>query len=227
MKALAIVVLVVLALVALYLFWPRPWSPRGYCDISEPWKDPVPVPWILTPEECKYIIDKAQEDFQTSYIIGDNKPNGHRTSETAWISINDPIAQKVLLKACELTGKTLEYCEDLQVVRYKPGTYYKEHHDACCDNDPGCKKLEDEAGQRVGTLVVYLNSEFKDGETDFPHLNLKFRPNPGCGLFWNPITSTCKRCHPKALHAGLPISEGTKYMCNAWVRERPNPPRTG
>jgi len=31
--------------------------------------------------------------------------------------------------------------------------------------------------------------------------------------------TTDARCHPKALHAGLPIKSGTKYVCNIWVRE--------
>jgi prolyl 4-hydroxylase len=226
MKALAAAVLVVLALVALYLFWPRPWSPRGYCDATAQWDAPVSIDQILTPEECRYIIQKAQNTFEASVIAGNDKPTDHRRSETAWVSADDPVAQKVLLRACELTGKTLEYCEDLQVVRYRPGMYYREHHDACCDNDPGCRKFDTEGGQRVGTLIVYLNSEFKDGETHFPNLNLKFRPDPGCGLFWRPLSS-CNRCHPKALHAGLPITDGTKYICNAWVRERSDVPRAG
>ena len=150
---------------------------------------------------------------------------GVLTRDECDLLIRDPSAPpsiKLRDLAAELAGKPKQNVEGVSVIKNdeQPSEF------KCADND-SCSEFRNLGGDRIGVLVVNLNSEFKDGETEFPHLNLKFRPNPGCGLFWNPITSTCKRCHPKALHAGLPISEGTKYMCNAWVRERPNPPRTG
>jgi prolyl 4-hydroxylase len=81
--------------------------------------------------------------------------------------------------------------------------------------------FENQGGQRVGTLLVYLNDDFTDGETHFPdHGDLKLKAPPGSAIFFEPLGSGDK-CHPKALHAGLPISSGTKYVCNAWVREGP------
>jgi prolyl 4-hydroxylase len=38
-------------------------------------------------------------------------------------------------------------------------------------------------------------------------------------VFFRPLGTTDPRCHPLALHAGLPTSSGTKYICTAWVRE--------
>jgi prolyl 4-hydroxylase len=82
-----------------------------------------------------------------------------------------------------------------------------------------CGDFEDKGGQRVGTLLVYLNDKFQDGETHFPqHNDLKLKAEPGSGIFFKPLGDDGK-CHPKALHAGLPVSSGTKYVCNAWVRE--------
>ena len=112
----------------------------------------------------------------------------------------------------------MEHTEDLQIVRYQPGTYYKEHHDACCADSQACTDFENKGGQRVGTLLLYLNEEFTDGETHFPNLNVKMKAPPGSAIFFKPLGSEDK-CHPNALHAGLPISSGIKYVCNAWVRE--------
>jgi prolyl 4-hydroxylase len=174
---------------------------------------------ILEPHECDYIISKAESSFARSTVVGVDGPDESRTSETAWIGKDDPVARKILERACELTGKCYKNAEDLQVVRYKPGTYYRAHHDACCEDSEACSLFENKGGQRVGTLLVYLNDEFTDGETHFPDFgDLKMKAPPGSAIFFKPLGSE-DRCHPKALHAGLPISSGTKYVCNAWVRE--------
>jgi len=193
---------------------------RGFTDTTNPWEPPVVVDSVLTKDDCSYIMEKANSLFAPSTVVGVNGQDSSRTSETAWISKDDPVARKVFAKACELTGKKMSCCEDLQVVRYKPGTYYKAHHDSCCDDSDSCKTFETRGGQRVGTLLVYLNDEFTDGETHFPdHGDVKMKAPPGSAIFFRPLANDEPKCHPKALHAGLPISSGTKYVCNAWVRE--------
>ena len=193
--------------------------PRGFEPRESPWDGPQMVHGILEPHECDYIISKAESSFARSTVVGINGPAESRTSETAWIGKDDPVARKILKRACELTGKCYKNAEDLQVVRYKPGTYYRAHHDACCEDAEGCSMFENKGGQRVGTLLVYLNDEFTEGETHFPEFgDLKMKAPPGSAIFFKPLGSEDK-CHPKALHAGLPVSSGTKYVCNAWVRE--------
>jgi prolyl 4-hydroxylase len=193
---------------------------RGFTDKTNPWEPPVIIDSVLTKEDCKYIIEKANSMFTRSTVVGVEGADESRTSETAWIPKDDPVAQKVFNKACELTGKHIGCCEDLQVVRYKPGTYYRAHHDSCCDDSEACKNFETQGGQRIGTLLVYLNDEFTDGETHFPdHGDVKMKAPPGSAIFFRPLANDEPKCHPKALHAGLPISTGTKYVCNAWVRE--------
>jgi prolyl 4-hydroxylase len=192
----------------------------AYCQDEEEWDPPQIVSDVLTPEDCKYIIEKATPMFQRSTVVGAVGPHPSRTSETAWIPKTDPVARKVFERALKLTGKTLDNCEDLQIVRYKPGAYYNAHHDSCCDAVSSCGDFVTQGGQRVGTLLVYLNSEFTDGETHFPNYNdAKLKASPGSAIFFRPLGKNVAQCHPKALHAGLPISSGTKYVCNAWIRE--------
>lgn len=196
---------------------------RGYTSAADPWDPPVIIDSVLTPDECKYIMEKADSLFAPSTVVGNfgaESKDPSRTSETAWIPKSDPVASKVFAKVSEITGKPIECCEDLQVVRYKPGTFYRAHHDSCCDDSDACKIFENRGGQRIGTLLIYLNDEFTDGETHFPdHGDVKMKADPGSAIFFRPLASKSAQCHPKALHAGLPISSGTKYVCNAWVRE--------
>lgn len=193
---------------------------RGFSDTESTWEPPYIIDNVLTPEECKYIIEKAEPMFTRSSVVGVEGIDESRTSETAWIPRDDPIALKVLIKAMEATGKKLENCEELQVVKYAPGAYYRDHHDSCCEDSEACSTFEKNGGQRIGTLLVYLNSDFTDGETHFPNYgDLKLKATPGSGIFFKPLGNDDDKCHPGALHAGLPISSGTKYVCNAWVRE--------
>jgi prolyl 4-hydroxylase len=213
-----LVVAVLLIVTWLAITWTK--GGRGFTGTTNPWDPPVVIDSVLSKEDCKYIIEKANSLFTRSSVVGVDGADASRTSETAWISRDDPVAQKVFNKACELTGKHIGCCEDLQVVRYKPGTYYRAHHDSCCDDSDACKNFETQGGQRVGTLLVYLNDEFTDGETHFPdHGDVKMKAPPGSAIFFKPLANDEPKCHPKALHAGLPISTGTKYVCNAWVRE--------
>lgn len=202
------------------LTWGRGSAGRGYSKAESSWEPPVVIDSVLTRDECKYIMQKADGLFTRSTVVGTDGYDASRTSETAWIKKDDPVARKVFEKAAALSGKPLDCCEDLQVVRYKPGTFYRAHHDSCCEDTQACVEFEDRGGQRVSTLLVYLNDEFTDGETHFPeHGDLKLRAPPGSAIFFKPMASDEAKCHPKALHAGLPISSGTKYVCNAWVRE--------
>jgi prolyl 4-hydroxylase len=216
---LFLVVVLIVLLILMWIFKPK--NERGFADVDDEWEPPRLIHNILTPDECKYIIDKATPNFARSVVVGVEGADASRTSETAWVSRNDPVAQKVLAKATELTGKPMENCEDLQVVRYEPGTFYRPHHDSCCDDSDGCIGFENDGGQRIGTLLVYLNDEFTDGETHFPDYEdgVKMKAEPGSAIFFRPLGGTEGKCHPKALHAGLAPSSGVKYVCNVWVRE--------
>jgi prolyl 4-hydroxylase len=211
---------IIVLLSALWWKWLPPRSARGFADVDAEWEEPHTVDNILTADECKYLIEQAEPKFARSALVAETTISNTRTSESAWIPRDDPVVKKVLERAMELTGKPFENCEDLQVVRYKPGTYYRSHHDSCCTGDKQCLDFERQGGQRVGTLLLYLNSDFSEGHTHFPAFNdLKIKAQPGSAIFFRPMGTTDARCHPKALHAGLPIKTGTKYVCNIWVRE--------
>lgn len=208
-----------LILIALWVWRLPERLARGYAHVSAAWDHPILVQNIVTPSECQKIIEMAEPNFSRSTVVAEDSVHQSRTSDTAWLSKDDPLVRKIIQKAMELTGKPFENCEDMQVVRYKPGTYYRAHHDSCCDDNNFCTEFEAKGGQRVGTLLLYLNDEFTEGQTHFPDLDLKMTAPPGSGIFFRPLGTNDNRCHPNALHAGLPIKSGTKYVCNIWVRE--------
>ena len=212
---------IIIGVILLIWFWYLPWKKaRGLTPKDAIWDPPVEIGPLLSPDECKSIIDFAEPRFERSTLVAKEKIDNTRTGETAWRPRDDPLAQKIIKKVIELTGKPFENCEDIQVVRYKPGQYYRPHHDACCEDNEHCIDFEREGGQRVGTLLVYLNDDFDEGWTHFPaYQNMKMRAKPGGAIFFRPLGRDDHRCHPFALHGGADVKNGTKYLCNVWVRE--------
>ena len=106
----------------------------------------------------------------------------------------------------------------MQIVKYEKDNYYKEHHDSFPFYDPD---FLSQGGHRVLTTLIYLNDDFNGGETRFPNLNMNVKPMRNSAVVFRPLDSENKKCHPKALHAGMPVKSGIKYICNIWIRESP------
>ena len=107
----------------------------------------------------------------------------------------------------------------MQVVKYKPNGYYKPHYDASCDDKKECVEFEKNGGQRLITMLIYLNDDFTGGYTDFPNLKQKYTAEAKQGLLFYSLQKEGNKCHPLSLHAGTEIKEGTKYIANIWLRE--------
>ena len=121
-----------------------------------------------------------------------------------------------------LTELPIENQEHLQVAKYDEGGMFIPHFDVCTDDDVTCSENNKGAGQRTATLLMYLNDDFKGGETAFPHIGLSIRPKRGKAiLFWS--TDKYESIHPEAKHQGMPVLEGQKYICTKWSHVRAYP----
>ena len=71
-------------------------------------------------------------------------------------------------------------------------------------------------GQRVGTLVMYLNAPEGGGATTFPDVGLEVAPVRGNAVFFS-----YDRAHPATgtLHGGAPVTAGEKWVATKWLRE--------
>jgi prolyl 4-hydroxylase len=194
-----------------------------YASMDDLYEEPFIINNIITEKEAKYIIENATSKFEDSLVVGD-KIQGKldtdvRKSKTAWLHKDDPIINDIITRIANIVNIPIENAESLQVVKYGPNGYYKHHHDSCCDNTKSCQDFIKNGGQRIKTVLIYLNDDFTEGETDFPELNKKIKPPKYCAVVFNPLSKNSNKCHPKALHAGLPVKSGTKYVANLWFRE--------
>lgn len=191
----------------------------GYADISDPYDYPFLLQRLITPQHCKLIINASINELVDSEVLGGNIKS-IRNSKQCWISKTDHLVKPIVEIISNKFNIPFENAEDLQVVRYQPNQYYNEHHDSCCDQNETCAIFSKRGGQRILTVLLYLNNEFDGGNTYFKNLNLKMKPLTGEAIIFFPLAHNSSKCHPYALHAGLPVSKGEKWIANLWFRER-------
>ena len=165
---------------------------------------------VLSKQECDHIRKIAEPNLQPSTIGGDYEiNNSERKSETAWIRASeDPIVDKLIRKCQSMTDRPFENYEDLQVLRYKPGGFYKPHQDTFCEDK----------NRRMYTFIIALNDEYEGGETVFPNIKEHYRLEKGDALFFNTLNNyECMTT--KAIHGGAPVKSGEKWVCNLWVHK--------
>jgi len=172
----------------------------------------------FTTSECEAIIAAGEAKLAPSGLLGKPREN-YRTSSGAWLGPNDaPAAQQKLRNlVVDLTGLPLDNQESIQILRYEHGEEYRAHQDFW---HPGTDYYDAQmarGGQRAWTVMLYLNDVPKGGGTRFPALGIDVLPKTGKVLAWQ---NTCDgELNYESLHAGLPVTEGTKWVAVTWVRE--------
>ena len=176
------------------------------------YQEPKVIKNVLNKDECDHIMKIAHGKLHTSTVAKERTVDKKsRISETAWLKASDdPVVDKLIRKCVSMTDRPLSNCEDLQVLKYKPGGFYKPHQD-CFKKDKN---------NRMYTFIVALNDDYEGGETSFPNINKSYRLKKGDCLFFNTLNNY-ECITKKALHAGEPVNSGEKWICNLWIRKYP------
>lgn len=174
---------------------------------------------------CEWIVRRAEPKLQAARLKGTpgGAAAGHRTSSGAGFSLVDAdlILQMVNGRIADAIGVPMVHQEPSNVLRYRPGEEYKAHFDFITESEANRPELA-AVGQRVCTLLIYLNEGYEGGETEFPALQWKYKGRPGDALmFWN--VGADGQPDRQTLHAGLPVTQGEKWLFSKWVRARPYP----
>ena len=96
------------------------------------------------------------------------------------------------------------------------GAEYQPHYDYFDPAHVSTPNILKRGGQRVGTLVIYLNTPLAGGSTIFPDIGLDVAPVKGNAVFFS-----YDRPHPatQTLHGGSPVIEGEKWVATKWLRQ--------
>lgn len=79
--------------------------------------------------------------------------------------------------------------------------------------------IEEGKGQRVKTLLLYLNDDYEGGETYFNKLDLTVKGNAGDILIFDNVDTEGNPDH-QTQHEGKEIIRGTKWLLSVWFRDK-------
>jgi prolyl 4-hydroxylase len=177
---------------------------------------------LLSHDECDELVALARPRLSRSETVrlstGNSEVHQARTSEGMFFGREEnPLCARIEQRIAAMFNWPVENGEGLQVLHYRPGAEYKPHYDYFDPAQPGTVPVLKRGGQRVASLVMYLNTPVKGGGTVFPDVEFEVAPIKGNAVFFS-----YDRPHPSTgtLHGGSPVIEGEKWVATKWLRER-------
>ncbi|WP_114241787.1 2OG-Fe(II) oxygenase [Dyella sp. C9] len=175
---------------------------------------------LLTGEECDALIGEASPRLQRSLTVdvdGKHQTDERRTSQGMFFRIGEtPLVQRIEQRIAHLLDIPVSHGEGLQILHYLPGQEYEPHFDWFDPTQPGFGAVTARGGQRIASVVMYLNTPEAGGGTGFPAIGLTVTAQRGSAVYFAYDTGD-----QASLHAGLPVVKGEKWIATKWLRERP------
>jgi len=171
----------------------------------------------LTKKECNDLIKEFKEYTQARTHAGNlDYDKEYRKAYNAVYNNETPLLRKVREVFAAKTGTHIDQQEvPISIIKYEEGGEYKPHHDYYTDPRQAQRP---EMGNRWKTAILYLNDDYEGGETQFPSVDVTIKGNQGDVLTWTNLNKN-RTPNTKTLHAGLPVTKGTKYIVVTWIRE--------
>lgn len=177
---------------------------------------------LLSDAECDALIAAARPRLARSLTVqtatGGEELNPDRTSDGMFFNRGEnELVRRIEARIAALVHWPVENGEGIQVLHYRAGAEYKPHYDYFDPAEPGTPTILRRGGQRVGTVVMYLNDPVRGGSTVFPDAGFEVMPQRGHAVFFSyerPSPAT------RTLHGGAPVIEGEKWIATKWLRER-------
>ncbi len=178
---------------------------------------------ILSPAECDELIRLSRIKLTRSTVVdplsGQNVLNPARTSNGTFFTLDEnALIIQLEKRISAVMNLPVENGEGLQILHYGVGGEYKPHADYFPPQEAGSAVHLARGGQRVSTLVMYLNDVEQSGETIFPQVGLSVVPKKGAATYFEYCNSR-QQIDPMTLHGGAPVAMGEKWIATKWMRQ--------
>lgn len=183
------------------------------------------IPGFLSEEEADFVVATAAPALRPSQVVdhiqGKLVHREYRTSSEMrfLLGTEDLVIHAINARISKVTDEPITHQEYQGVLRYERGQEYKPHSDYFLPDLDGANPEVERAGQRIKTFLIYLNEGYQGGETEFIKLGLKIKGRKGDGAMFINVASDGSP-HSMSLHAGLPVTEGVKWLSTLWIRDR-------
>lgn len=179
---------------------------------------------VLTAAECEELIARSMPRLRRSTTV--NPQTGRedviqkRSSQGAWYQRGeDAFIERIDRRFASLMNWPVENGEALQVLHYGPGAEYRPHFDYFPPEQAGSAVHTARGGQRVATLIVYLNDVADGGETVFPDAGIAITGRRGSAVYFRYMNGQ-RQLDALTLHGGAPVRKGEKWIATRWMREQ-------
>lgn len=178
---------------------------------------------LLEPWLCDYVMAMAAPVLTRGKVLDDDGVESVREERTNTVmhfglADSDVLLELISARLAAAAEMPAEQGEALGVLHYATGEVYKPHVDYIPETVANAHIIE-RLGQRVRTLLVYLNDGFEGGATEFPHLKTGYKPPRGCGLIFDSVKADGS-VDPMTLHVGAPPTSGQKWAISKWFRTK-------
>jgi len=181
---------------------------------------------FATADECAWLIELARRSLRRARIYRRDADGyaeaGTRTNSEADYTFGnaDLVLRLVIERIARATGVSSQLFEVAKLLHYEPGQQFAPHCDFQEPTTPALAREVARRGQRVATVLVYLNDDYDGGETEFPRIGLRHRAATGDALLFANVRPSGDLDYD-SLHAGLPPTRGVKWVLSQWIRDRP------
>ncbi|MBN8755671.1 MULTISPECIES: 2OG-Fe(II) oxygenase [unclassified Variovorax] len=179
---------------------------------------------VVDAEECKAVIEMARPRLKPSTLVdpmsGRDVVSDKRASWGMFFRLGEnELIARLDRRLSTLMNLPLENGEGLQLLYYPTGAGSEPHHDYLAPTNAANRESIARSGQRVSTLVTYLNDVPAGGQTVFPELGLAVSPIRGNACYFE-YWDDSGRVDARSLHASAPVERGEKWVMTKWMRER-------
>ncbi|XP_001981171.2 prolyl 4-hydroxylase subunit alpha-1 isoform X2 [Drosophila erecta] len=130
-------------------------------------------------------------------------------------SSGEPVLDRLTQRMRDITGLQIHQRNRINIIKYGFGAHYAARHDFFNETNSETEGY----GDRMATVMFYLNDAPNGGATVFPRINVKVPAERGKVLFWYNLDGETHDVDPKTVHAACPVFHGSKWVMAAWIHE--------
>ncbi|XP_068247508.1 prolyl 4-hydroxylase subunit alpha-1-like isoform X2 [Palaemon carinicauda] len=159
----------------------------------------------------------------------DKDPRRNRRTEAYQLNMNHSVVNRLDRRAEMLSGLVM-YNEDskpeernaepLKVRNYCACGDFGLHSDTYYKHEKGAPSLHENfpEGDRMGTVIYYMNDVLNGGDLLFPRIRLTITPKKGTAILFYSLKKN-GNFDKLSAHASCPVSVGEKWVAVKWFRE--------
>jgi prolyl 4-hydroxylase len=180
---------------------------------------------VLDADECQELIDRARDRLAPSTLVdpmsGRDVVSVRRGSSGMFFRPReDAFVARLDERMAELMGLPEAHGEGLQVLHYAAGAGSAPHFDFLAPTNEANIASIARSGQRVSTMVTYLNDVCAGGETAFPALGWSVTPRRGHAVCFKYCNSRGE-LDQDSVHHSTQVLRGEKWVVTKWMRQKP------